>query len=410
MTIQLRMIFPVLLITLLASIAGHSVLAQDEDDTRVQPSMVYAYGSDAQFVAEITSPSIVNRALLYMRVQGRSSNPILAETIQGDPAIAIVVLDLRSNSLSPFASVEYWWQIDFSDGSSIDTIPISFIYEDNRFQWRYLTDPPVTIHWIENYGELGRAALSDAKRSLDNARLDIGLATPAEFHIYLYPSVDFLQSALRLGGRRWVNGHADPELGVVLLAIPEGPEERLTLERDLPHEITHVLLYERMREHYDNLPKWLEEGLATLEEIAPRPEYRLALESAVQDENFLPMETLCTSFPINEEEALLSYAQSASFITYLIELKGPTGLIQLVDAYQEGTPCSLGIERIYQRSIAQLEAEWKRTAFEVPGLASTLQPILPWLLLSLPALAIILISFIPRDKSKPPPLPIPEDS
>jgi hypothetical protein len=352
-------------------------------------------------MAEITSTLVVNRAVLYLRVRGIMPSSFIADITQGDPAVTSVALNLRSTPLPPFSPVEYWWHIDLSDGSSIETIPITFVYEDNRFEWQQSTDPPVTIHWVTGDGELGLAALSVAKRSLDNARLDIGLPTPSEFHIYLYPSMDFLHSALRLGGRQWVSGHADPEMGIVLLAIPEGPEERLTLERDLPHEITHVLLFERMGESYDNLPTWLNEGLATLEEHAPRPEYRLALENAALDESFLPMETLCSSFPIYEDDALLSYAQSASFITYLKDIYGLGGLIQLLDAYQEGTSCSLGVQRIYQRSFTQLQEEWKRATFKRPGFVSTLQPFLPWILLSLPALALILISFLPRERTKP---------
>jgi hypothetical protein len=383
------------------TLAGQSAFAQGEDDTHVLPSLEYAYGSDALFTAEITSTHVVNRAVLYLRERGSTTKSNLAEIAQADPTVARVTLDLRNNPLPPFSPVEYWWHIDLSDGNSIETIPTTFIYEDNRFEWQQFTDSPVTIHWVTGNGELGQAALDVAKRSLDNARLDIGLPTPSEFHIYLYPSVDFLHSALRLGGRQWVSGHADPEMGVVLLAIPEGPEERLILERDLPHEMTHVLLFERMGERYENLPTWLNEGLATLEELAPRPEYRLALGNAALDESFLPMETLCSSFPIYDDDALLSYAQSASFITYLKDIYGLGGLIQLIDAYQEGTSCALGIQRIYQRSITQLQDEWKRASFEGPGLVSTLQPFLPWLLLSLPSLILILISFLPHERNKP---------
>jgi hypothetical protein len=227
------------------------------------------------------------------------------------------------------------------------------------------------------------------------------LIAPADISIYIYPSRADLQSALQIGGAPWVEGQTLPDLGVILLAASDDPETLIALERDIPHELTHLLLYERMRESYHNLPTWLGEGLATLQEKQTNPAYRFELEGAVNANALLAMESLCASFPISERDALLGYAQSASFTQYLLDVYGMGGILQLLDTYQQGVSCTGGIQRIYQRPLSQLEAEWKSLHLQAPTFWQRILPILPWSLLLLLAIALVLIGVASRNRNPP---------
>jgi hypothetical protein len=172
----------------------------------------------------------------------------------------------------------------------------------------------------------------------------------------------------------------------------------IALERDLPHELTHLLLYDRMNEGYNNLPAWLGEGLATLQEQQPNPAYRFELDTAHSSNALLSIESLCATFPMTESDALLAYAQSTSFTQYLLDIYGTGGIHRLLDAYQEGASCKGGVQRVYQRSLEQLENEWK--LYHLPGASGLdrLQAVLPWGLILLLIVILLLVGLFTRRK------------
>ncbi len=73
--------------------------------------------------------------------------------------------------------------------------------------------------------------------------------------IYVYRDPADLQSALSLVQQSWVAGHANPDLGIILLSIPDSPSQRMELERQIPHELMHLLLYQKTVDSYTSLPR-----------------------------------------------------------------------------------------------------------------------------------------------------------
>ncbi|MCJ7566812.1 MAG: peptidase MA family metallohydrolase [Anaerolineales bacterium] len=318
----------------------------------------------------------------------------VADLTDGSTILAEVTEESQTLGVEPFTTITYWWQIDFADSDNYFTDPASFVYEDNRFVWQSLGNTNITVHWVEGDISRGQEILNLANDSLTRIQRNLALPGSNPLNLYIYPSVGQLQSSMRMGGAKWIGGHSYPELGAVLLAAPNGVEGQISLERDIPHELVHILLYERMGDQYHNLPTWLNEGLAALQEGVPNPAYIFELDRAARDNTLISMHSLCASFPISEEDALLAYAQSASFTQYLLDIYGVGGVALLLDAYQEGTSCEGGIQRVYQRPIAQLESEWRWTTLSNPNLLDFAQPLLPWLLLGVSIIAVFGIVFL----------------
>ena len=360
-----------------------------EGEIRVDTHVAYMYGSTINFSAQIQASSSVLRAAVFFR-EGVSefTHVAVADLSDGSTILAEVTEEVRKLGIEPFTTITYWWQIDFADGEIYFTDHTSFVYEDNRFNWQSLGNTNITVHWVEGDLTRGQEILNLAIDS--NARIQRDLVLPALDHInlYIYPTVGQIQSSMRMGGATWIGGHSNPELGAVLLAAPNGVEGQISLERYIPHEFVHILLYKRMGAQYHNLPTWLNEGLATLQEGVPNPAYIFELDRAARENAIISMHSLCASFPISEEDALLAYAQSASFTQYLLDIYGVGGVALLLDAYQEGTSCEGGIQRVYQRPISQLESEWRWTTLSNPNLLDIAQPLLPWLLLGLSVIAV----------------------
>ena len=364
-------------------------------EIRVDTHAEYTYGSTIYFSAQIQAPNNILRAALFFREGSSEYTHVAIAFLSGETTIlAEVTEEVQALDIEPFTTITYWWQIDFADGDNFLTDPASFVYEDNRFDWQSLDESNITVHWIEGDITRGQNILNLANDSITRIQHDLALPAPDHVNLYIYPTVGQLQSSMRLGGATWIGGHSYPELGAVLLAAPNGAEGQISLERDIPHELVHILLYKRMGDQYNNLPTWLNEGLATLQEGVPNPAYIFELDRAARENALLSMQSLCASFPISEEDALLAYAQSASFTQYLLDIYGVGGVALLLDAYQEGTSCTGGVQRVYQRPISQLQSEWRWTTLSNPNLLDFAQPLLPWLLLGLSVIAVFAIVYL----------------
>lgn len=246
----------------------------------------------------------------------------------------------------------------------------------------------------------GRSALEAASGGLEsiNRLMPLDLAQPIE--IFIYASVDDLQSALAPDSEPWVAGHADPALGVAMVVIEPGAEQGISMEQRIPHELMHIMLYRRVGAGYYNLPAWLREGMATLAEIYPNADYERVLTEAATSNRLIPLQNLCTSFPDDTGQAFLAYAEARSFTGFLRGKYGSTGLLDLAVSYADGVDCERGTELAFDIPLANLEAQWQSSMLGRNTFASVIQNILPYLLLLCLVLVIPLFGIITTLRKK----------
>jgi hypothetical protein len=171
-----------------------------------------------------------------------------------------------------------------------------------------------------------------------------------------------------------------------MVSLPAGPAQRLEIQRQIPHEIMHILLYNRLGNRQDNLPVWLDEGLASMVEVTSNPEYYIMLENAVSNDALLSMESLCRGFRLEASLFYLSYAQSESFTRYLYDNYGTSGMEALLDVYADGVECTRGPEIALGQSLSRLEERWQRTLVGEVDIGKELAPLIPWIVLLLSVL------------------------
>jgi hypothetical protein len=270
--------------------------------------------------------------------------------------------DVRRYPLPPFADIAYWWQIEDANGNQLKTAPKQFKYTDNRFAWEHVSATGITVHWIENEGDpvFSQTALDIAQASLKEINAELRAPMPDPFDVFIYNSEPNLHAAMALTGRNWVGGQARPELAAVVIAVPPDQGYTSRLKRYLPHEITHLLIYQLVApDGYRYVPEWLDEGLATANERLPTPEYALALEEARTAGQLLSLEELCVPFSPDPRTAVLSYAQSASVVQFIRQRYGADGIRRLLSEYANGASCTSGVEEALAVSFSKLENEWQ---------------------------------------------------
>lgn len=335
----------------------------------------YSFAQQVTFELQAASGADITGVHLSFRATGEAQTRVEPVEISPAPRVsAVYKADMRYNPLPPFATVTFWWDIEDAAGNHLTTPPQQFSYRDNRFRWEQLSDPvrkEVTVYWIEGHGDLtfGQAALDVVMLGLDRINAELRAPLPEVVEVYIYDSEHNLNAAMVLSGRGWIGAQARPELGVIVVAIPFEEGYTLRMKREIPHELTHLLVYQAVTpEGYEYVPEWLDEGLATANELSPRAEYAGMLEDARKNGYLLPLESLCVPFPPDPTTALLSYAQSSSVVQFIRREYGAAGIRNLLAAYRNGASCKAGVTEALKISFNQLEAAWR----------ASLEPKAPW--------------------------------
>ncbi|RLC89237.1 MAG: hypothetical protein DRI79_07270 [Chloroflexi bacterium] len=340
--------------------------------TVVESKADYSFAQQVTFTLQATSDTDITQVYLFFHATGEERTEAVNVPVEPARETGVnYVHDLRHFPLPPFAIITFWWQIEDAVGNRLITEPQQFEYTDNRFQWEHLSADGLTVHWIEGYGDpaFGQAALDIARASLEEINAELRAPVPESITIYIYNAQHNLDAAMVLTGREWMSGQARPELGAVVVAIPyeEGYTSRMM--RYIPHEITHLLVYQAVTPTgYKYVPCWLDEGLATANERLPTPEYAMALEEARVAGALLPLEDLCVPFSPNSRTAFLAYAESASVVQFIRERYGAEGIRTLLAAYANGASCAGGVQEALNISLSGLETIWR----------AHLEPRAPW--------------------------------
>jgi hypothetical protein len=288
---------------------------------------------------------------------------------------------LDKHPLRAFSKPDYWIEITTQSGEKITSEKTFFYYTDNRYIWQTRQSMPFHAYWYQGDQAFGQMMIDISNAGLQKIQATLPLPNPEEVKIYAYASAQELHETLQLTGQNWVGAHADPDLNLIMLSLPAGPEQRIEMERQIPHELMHVLLYKELGTAYNNLPAWLNEGLASIAELYPNPDYMTLLDSAQKKGNLLSIQSLCLSFPKDASNAFLAYAEATSFTRYLLLTYGTPGLNTLLDTYRKTRGCEQGVEIAYNQTLTQLEKQWRQGVFGEIFLTNAADNILPWLLL-----------------------------
>jgi hypothetical protein len=360
---------------------------------QVEASVEYKYGEVINFSGQLKPKAPVEKAQVFFRAGDVSDTHSGEADIKADGTFTYIY-DLTNNEqIRAFSPIVYWFELTLPGGITITSPESSFTYEDNRFTWNQRERPPFIAHWYQGDTAFAQDILDVADLGLKNAQTLLPLSLDSPVKIYAYANAVDMRAALQTLRKSWIGAHADPDLGVMVLSLPEGPEQRLEMERQIPHELMHILLYEMVGGSYTNLPAWLTEGLASIAELYPNPDYLVLLENSHNKGTLPSIKSICQSFPKDVSGSFLAYAQSASFTRYLHQRFGSSGMESLVRRYADGLDCERGVEAALGIPLAQLERDWRKDVFGENIYRTALSNLLPWLVFLL-VIVIIPVMFV----------------
>jgi len=350
--------------------------------------VTYTFGAQITFSAKIQTQTSIQIAYLLFQVEGDQNTRTIPLAITST-GVTSYSYSIPNGLLRPFSRIYFWYHLLIPESGTYDSPRYFFQYDDNRFPWQIVEGNGLRLHWYAGDASFGQAALEAARAGYQAIQNLITVPTGDPINIYIYGSSADVQDMLNLGGSAWVAGHANPDLGSVLVSIAPGENQTLELERQIPHELAHVVLYRLTGSAYANLPSWLTEGIASYVEGYPNTDYTQVLSASAQNKTLLPITRLCGPFPADAAGAILAYAESDSFISYVQKTYGTSVLNALIQAYSNGLSCDQGVVQTLGLPLSQLDLQWRQSALgeKITGLA--FQNLLPYLFF------IVLILLIP---------------
>lgn len=344
-----------------------------------QPEVDYAFGERITF--RVRFPSEISTASVEVFFQA-NSDPTIVGPAELRAGMWVYEHDVQARYVRAFGTVVYWFRLTLANGDTLETERFSFFYEDNRFDWQTLEAVPFRVHWHTGNAAFAQSVLDASRAGAQQAGLILDTEFTETIEIYVYGRLADYQFVRDVMAPQWAGGHADPEAGIIVVALPPGENQSLEVERKIPHEVAHLMLYQAAGEGFWNLPTWLNEGFASTQEQNPNSDYPSLVNSAVQQGTLIPLATLCEPFPRDAAGAVLSYAESTQFVRYLQERFGPEGVRAVINAYANGAGCEQGTDTSpLNLPLSQLEREWREGELSENVTLTALREIAPWLVL-----------------------------
>ena len=215
-------------------------------------------------------------------------------------------------------------------------------------------------HFLIRYAaDVDTATVALVRELLEDAYVhvtaELGLTPRTAARIVLYADGEFRDVT---GAQAWVG--ALYEGGVLRVPARNLEQHRDTAARILTHEFTHHVL----RERTPRLPAWWHEGIAQWQESLAAASTGRGLNLARQRDAdaLLSLRQMRDLRPFDQrgDVVKLFYAQSRSFVLWLVNRKGRTGISDFLTNLGTGTDTDGAAKRALGDSVQGLWSEWLR--------------------------------------------------
>jgi hypothetical protein len=324
--------------------------------------------TDVQFPTELTfnlrAESAADITQIFLRYKVNRITTVTVTSVvqlEFDPAPLVEAswtwqMKKMLSNLPPGTEIQYSWRIQDASGYQLETAWETVQFNDDRYSWDILTEGNVTLFWYKGGSSFARELLDAANRALERLARDTGAHLERPVSVYVYASSKELRDA-RVYPQEWTGGLAFPEYSIIALGVE--PSDLAWGERVTRHELAHLVTYQITFNPYADIPTWLDEGLSTYAEGDLRADFKYALDSAIAQDSLIPLRTLSSNFPVDYDEAMLSYAESYSLAEFLIDRYGSEKMLQLLSIFKQGSSYDDALLEAYGFDTAGLEEQWR---------------------------------------------------
>lgn len=314
------------------------------------------------FQATFTAPANIESIVLEYGVEQQTCGLVVAKAFPDfTPAASVHVQwtwEMRqSGSLPPGATIWWRWRIQDTDGQESLTPKQTILWLDRIHDWKTVSGDGINLHYYAGGEEFARALHQAAVNALNRLKQDVGIRPEKAVDIYIYATTSDMREAI-LYEPGWTGGQAYPEHNIVIIGV--APEDLEWGQRTEAHELTHVLIGQRVFSCLGSLPTWLSEGLAMYGEGGLETYQQDLLDQAIAKDTLLSLRALSGGFSEESTRATLSYAQSYSVVAFLIRQYGRAKMDSLLSQLREGSAVDEALQAVYGFDTHGLEDAWRK--------------------------------------------------
>jgi hypothetical protein len=154
----------------------------------------------------------------------------------------------------------------------------------------------------------------------------------------------------------WTGGVAFTSYNIVAIGI--SPSNLSWGQGAMTHELTHIVVNQVIFNPYNDLPVWLNEGLAMYSEGPLSSQFTSPLKAAIVNNTLISVRSLSSPFSAYPDKANLSYAESYSFVDYLVSQHGSEKMLALLNAFKQGSTYDGALQSVYGFDMEGLNSQW----------------------------------------------------
>ncbi len=353
-------LLPIIILLLLS---GGVYVARAEDGVTFAPTEVAIdFPNSITFDSRAVSADagIVKAQFIYYLDRYGASDSTTRENIDIEPGKDVALYyqwDTHDSTIIPWAPIVYRWRVIDANGNRYESEPQRIEYKDTRFDWKERSGDNVTVLWHDKPDIFGDKVFAIAQKAIDRQRKLFGtnLAIPIRIIVYnnLGEFSDWHSVALD-----WVGGEAFPDFGVTTQIVTSKLPDSYWLNAVIPHEISHLYLYQAAYNPAAPVPVWLNEGIAQYNQFTDEGAESM-VKRAARRGDLIPLTSLAAGFGQHDEARIrLSYAEGLSAVKYLVATYGEEGLARLMADYRKGLVTDDAFQDALGVSMGQFQQDW----------------------------------------------------
>ena len=153
---------------------------------------------------------------------------------------------------------------------------------------------------------------------------------------------------------------AVPKKDLIVIDYSKMSAHAFSLRNIFKHELCHLLLHRHIKNAH--VPRWLDEGVAQWVSDGVGDiildQKRSLLNKAAFRGRFIPLGSLDRGFPRREQDLILAYEESRSFLDHIIGKFGKEGVLEILRHMERGENVHAAVLRSLSIPFGDLEEGW----------------------------------------------------